>query len=100
MKNVEICFTGRACPVQAEGVVLGTPFYFRARGQRWSMSIGDDPISVSCGQKEGWYKDEPWGEQMYDAGWMPVETAKEIIERCAEEYIQEVNKECGVVNEN
>jgi hypothetical protein len=100
MKNVEICFTGRACPVQAEGTVLGIPFYFRARGQRWSMSIGEDPTAISVGIKEGWRRGEPWGEQMYDAGWMPDETAREIIYKCADEYIQEVNRECGVVNEN
>jgi hypothetical protein len=98
--KLDICWTGRACPVQAEGTVNGVPFYFRARGQRWSMSIGEDPVGISVGRKEGWRKSEPWGEEMYDAGWMPDETAKEIIEKCAEEYWKEINEQCGVVNEN
>lgn len=31
---------GGNCPVQAEGTIDGKPFYFRARGSSWSMSIG------------------------------------------------------------
>lgn len=98
--KLEISHLGSNCPVQGEGTINGVPFYFRARGQRWTMSIGEDPIDVACGFKEGWHKEEPWGKEMFDAGWMPWETAKEIIERCAEEYIQEINKACGAVNEN
>jgi hypothetical protein len=39
---IEIIYTNGpcgACPVQAEGFVDGFPFYFRSRGETWSLSI-------------------------------------------------------------
>ena len=98
--KLEITYLGGACPVQADGTINGVPFYFRARGQRWQMAIGEDPVEISCGMKDGWYKEEPWGKEMFDAGLMSEETAKEIIERCAEEYEKQQMIEAGVVNEN
>ncbi len=62
----EIEYIGGNCPVQAEGLVYGKPFYFRARGQRWSMSIGGADV---VGNPE-WYHEEPWGKTMFAAGWM------------------------------
>ena len=38
---------GGNCPVQAEGTIDGKPFYFRARGSSWSMSIGGDDVAHS-----------------------------------------------------
>ena len=32
-----------ACPVQAEGTVDGLPFYFRARGGEWTLSVAATP---------------------------------------------------------
>lgn len=92
--RVEIEWIGRACPVQAEGTINGVPFYFRARGQSWKIGIGNNPAAVAMNiDKTGWKKSEPWGEKMYDAGWMSEETAKEIIERCAEEYVNQEVKD-------
>lgn len=48
-RHIVVKYIGGACPVQAEGTVDGIPFYFRARGNGWSLSIGVDPIGVSCG---------------------------------------------------
>ena len=79
-------------PVQGEGTVNGVPFYFRALGWRWEMGIGHDPVSICVygGKAGGWYRSEPWGESTYSAGYMPMETAKEIITKCANEYAQEM----------
>lgn len=71
--NIRIDYLGGNCPVQAWGMIDGREFYFRARGQSWSMQIGD------------WYRINPWGDGPYAAGWMPEETARQIIENCAAE---------------
>ncbi len=87
----EIEMIGGNCPVQAEGLIDGQPFYFRARGDRWSLSIGSDLEDHSCTGVHGldvvgnpkWFYEEDWGDGPYDAGWMSVETAKEMIEKGA-----------------
>lgn len=83
--TLECQFTCEACPVQAEGTVDGVPFYFRARWSHWRMVIGDDPCSWEelPGQ---WWREESYGDSGYDAGWMPLEEAKRIIARCADEW--------------
>ena len=64
--HIKIEWLGGNCPVQGEGTVGGELFYFRARGQRWSMSIGGDDV---VGHPT-WYYEEPFGEEEYVAGWM------------------------------
>ena len=75
---------GGNCPVQAEGFIAGVPFYFRARGQRWSFSVGRDPV----GNPE-WTHREPWGDDEFAAGWMPEETALELIAKAARLYMKD-----------
>ena len=77
------------CPVQGDGTIDGVPWYFRARFEHWSMSIGPDPVGISCGEKHGWYREEAWGDGEYDAGYMPRDTAKQIIRDCAKKWDQE-----------
>lgn len=79
------------CPVQAEGFIDGEPFYFRARGLGWSLSIGSDFEDKTSRGFHGrdvvlrpkWKHVEAWGDRPYAAGWMPVETARELIEKGA-----------------
>lgn len=73
---------GGNCPVQAEGTIDGIPFYFRARGEHWSMSIGG-PDAV--GQPE-WYHEEEFGDGPYDAGWMSEEDANKFIRQSANRF--------------
>jgi len=74
------------CPVQAEGTIDGVAFYFRARGQHWSIGVGGcDPVCAPA-----WYREEPWGDGPFSAGWMDVEEARRIIEKCAAEYLAEL----------
>ena len=75
---------GGNCPVQAEGLIDGFGFYFRARGQQWSMEIYD-------GTEGGWYYTEPYGEVQYEAGWMEMEEAREFIQQAAERFHRERN---------
>jgi hypothetical protein len=73
---------GGNCPVQAEGTIDGVPFYFRARGEHWSIGVGgDDPV---CAPE--WEREEEWGDGPFAAVWMPLDEARRIIERCAGEY--------------
>lgn len=36
---------GGVCPVQAEGTISGYPFYFRSRGESWSLRVASSPSS-------------------------------------------------------
>jgi hypothetical protein len=72
------------CPVQAEGRVDGKPFYFRARGQQWSIEVYPGPGDL----RAEWRYEEPWGEAPYDAGWMPQDTAREMIATAVAIYRQ------------
>ena len=73
---------GGNCPVQAEGRIGGrTQFYFRARGERWSMSIGGRDVIG----KPKWYYSEPFGKWP-DAGWMEIEQAEALIDKAIKLY--------------
>lgn len=80
---IEITLIGGNCPVQAEGTVNGVPFYFRARGKRWSMSIGGQPVGDPA-----WYYEEAYGDD-YEAGWMPVEMAETFLRLAARRWLDE-----------
>lgn len=79
------------CPVQGEGTINGERFYFRARGEHWSMAIGvpdeKDPNSIYSGGK--WNYDEPYGNEAFAAGWMPLEEAAQFIAKAAYFWIRE-----------
>jgi hypothetical protein len=85
--NVSIETIGGNCPVQADGTIAGKPFYFRARGERWSIGIGGDPI----GDPE-WFYGEPYGTEEYAASWMPVEEAEGFIHAAAARYLREQSR--------
>ena len=88
--EVVVASIGGNCPVQAEGTVDGAPFYFRARGNSWSMSIGAKPVEVCCGQADGWHMHRQWGDEPFAAGWMPVEEAMRLIREAAEAYASDL----------
>lgn len=80
--QITIRWLGGNCPVQAEGTIDGKEFYFRARYDSWSLSIGDDPI----GSVE-WEYEEPYGTpDGYDAGWMSEDEARAFISKAAKKY--------------
>ena len=85
MRSYQIDEIGGNCPVQAEGHIGGkTEFYFRARGAAWSMSVGGKDVVG----EPGWYYSEPYKE-FPEAGWMPVEEAKEFIKKSIHRYWKE-----------
>lgn len=88
--SVQIEMLGGYCPVQAEGTIDGKSFYFRARGRRWTMGIGGDPVghpSELEGKRPEWYRERVWGDSPYAAGWMEEDEARRIIQQCADDYI-------------
>lgn len=78
--EITIDYLGGNCPVQGEGTVNGKPFYFRARGEHWTMGIGGDPVG-----EPDWYCEEPYGSWP-DAGWMPREEAEAFLRSAAARY--------------
>lgn len=83
--TIVIDFLGGNCPVQAEGTVDGQPFYFRARGDHWSMSIGGSDVVG----KPDWYYDEPY-ETWPDAGWMSIKEAEAFLHRAASAWVSRI----------
>jgi hypothetical protein len=80
--EMEIRWIGGNCPVQAEGTIDGKEFYFRARGDSWSMDIGgDDPVAGG-----EWSYEEDYGKGPYDAGWMTIEEARGFIAKAVAIY--------------
>lgn len=73
---------GGNCPVQAEGLIDGKPFYFRARGDDWSMSIGGEDVILN----PEWYYEEEYGDWP-EAGWMPEGEARAFIAKAAALYL-------------
>jgi hypothetical protein len=85
--DLVIDYLGGNCPVQAEGTILGEPFYFRARGSRWSLGIGGDPVG-----KPEWEHEEQYGEWP-DAGWMNEDEARAFIDKAVGLYRESLGAE-------
>lgn len=75
---LEITWIGGNCPVQAEGIIDGKEFYFRGRGDRWSISVGD-PITDGV----TW----DYSEEYRYSGWMSETEARRLIEESAGLYM-------------
>jgi hypothetical protein len=74
---------GGGVPVQGEGKLKdGRRFYFRARHERWSFSVG--ATSDEAIENPTWIWAEPWGDAAYSAGYMPEPLARAIIQSCGE----------------
>lgn len=77
-------------PVQGYGTIDGLPWYFRARGNSWSMSIAEtpdsDPIDVRWNKASGWYYEDDYGDIIFEAGWMPYKVAWGFIKECFDKY--------------
>lgn len=81
---MDIQTLGGHCPVQAEGTINGKPFYFRSRGDSWSMSIGGSDIIIN----PEWYYEEDYGTWP-EAGYITDEEAKTFIGLAADKYVAE-----------
>lgn len=73
------------CPVQGTGTVNGVQFYFRARGEHWTMDIGEpDPDYEDLVATGGWkYSEEYEPGSVFGAGWMDHDVAAGLIAKAA-----------------
>lgn len=78
-----------ATPVEYSGKADGKDYYFKARGQRWRMTIGDsvDACVEASGaasplERAEFYCTGRYGEDQFAAGYMPLEQAETIIRQC------------------
>jgi hypothetical protein len=74
------------CPVEAKGRIHGKPFYFRARGNRWSIAIGGPRLLSS----PEWSYEEPYGDEKFAAGWMTGVEAHSLIVKAERLYREQV----------
>lgn len=97
MPQIEIQETGGLAPLEVLGTIEGKPFYFRARGNSWNLTLSEvdsDPIKVKLDvdniDKLVLYCWDYYGEpsDIYGAGYMPRETAHSLIQTVAERYCQ------------
>lgn len=88
MPEIIITLLGGNCPVQAEGTINGVEFYFRARGQRWTLGIGGDVVLAP-----DWCCEEPYGDGPFDAGWMGEDEARGFIEKGAQLYVDYLSQD-------
>lgn len=87
---------GGNCPVQAEGIIGPAPFYFRARGEHWSIEIGGGFVLEDADKgipAEGFYMEEKWGDGPFSAGWMSEKEATLLIYRAARVFLSTQKEE-------
>ena len=87
MSELIIDNIGGNCPVQAEGHINDQPFYFRARGKRWSVGVGGDVIG-----EPDWYYEEEYPGGPFAAGWMSEAEARKCIQEAADRYVSGVRE--------
>ena len=75
---------GGECPVQGEGTYRGKDFYFRARHESWSLRIDLCPEYYPLRAAFETWGD--YGEEEFDASFMPIEDAVAFIRQGCLEY--------------
>ncbi len=73
------------CPVQAEGTINGEEFYFHARGEHWSMSIGGEDVVMH----PLWHCWEKYSDDTFGAGWMTEEEARGFLDKAIYQYLKD-----------
>lgn len=82
---VSISALGGNCPVQGVGEIAGQPFYFRARGDSWSLAIGGEIYGEA-----DWSYSEAYGDGPFDAGSMTYDEAKDFIHKGARIFLAQL----------
>jgi hypothetical protein len=86
-------FTSTFYPVEANGRLAKRAFYFRARGNRWTFALTEDPsvdpATVRESSRAAFFRSGEVGEPGDNyASDMPLKHAEEIIFQCAAEYME------------
>lgn len=77
----EMC--GGNCPVQADGTFNGYYFYFRGRGEGWTMEVGIPKGNLGWDGISAWDYEEKYEGPKEDAGWMSEDEARVFVEKAA-----------------
>ncbi len=86
-------FTCLAAPVQAEGSVASSAFFFRARHEGWSFAVAPSPSVDPADIRhptQGFLREGIYGSTRSEASWMTLADARDIIERCAREFLHQL----------
>ena len=91
MTEIVIRELGGQCPVQGNGTIGGIEFYFRARGEWWTLGIGGDPVL-----EPDWYHEEQYSNfdktndphDMFAAGHMLYEEAAGFLFKAIRLYLE------------
>ena len=77
--------------MQAEGVVNGHEFYFRARGQAWRLEIYPKGFGfvTGHGHPDTWYYEQAYPKGPFEAGFMEDQEARAFIYYAAERWARE-----------
>ncbi len=79
------------CPVQAQGTLVGHPFYFRSRYSHWSFIVAPkgakDAVTWDFNLGPCVYRRAGYVGPDYQAGWMSKSEARRIILTCSEEFL-------------
>lgn len=81
MPEIVIDYIGGNCPVEVEGTIDGKPFYFRARGEHYTLGVGADPIG-----SPDWFWREQYSPEKYAAGWMTEDEARAFLDQMVAHY--------------
>lgn len=81
--SIDYEWCGGNCPVQAEGTFNGYYFYFRARGEGWTLEVGIPKGHVGWYGITAWEYEEKYGGPEQDAGWMSEDEARIFVEKAA-----------------
>lgn len=89
--KVDIYFIDGFCPVQSEGKFGDHYYYFRARGESWSIIVGVDEKTLLTKYK--WRYSEDWPHGSFSAGYMSEEDARNCINRAAKLFEERLKNE-------
>lgn len=81
--SIKIETLGGNCPVQGEGTIDGVPFYFRARGEHWTLSVSKNQ---EIGSEADWMVRIRYSRDTFGAGWMTEDEARRLIYIGAQMY--------------
>jgi hypothetical protein len=80
-QGLTIDIEGGKAPVQIQGRVDGTPFYFRARGMFWTVSIGEAYLT-----QPSWFWGQRYSHNRFDAGFMSLNEARGFLFEAISRY--------------
>lgn len=88
--GISVLWLSGLCPVQSQGLIDGHPYYWRARGDEWSVQIAHEKSfnvedAITLDMSKIWVYREEYGV-VPDAGYMPFIEALQFIEKAVNKW--------------